>query len=102
MNAENLSNKILCNHLDILNKKIDYENQLLYRKQFIHNSPNFNNHISNNPENVNLLKSSYISKKDCIYTSSEIDLKEWEIPFFETKAKFEFNKSTLPKSNDYN
>jgi hypothetical protein len=102
MNLEEQSKQILCNHIDILNKRLNDENDLLYRKQFIHNSMNFNEPISRNPENMNYLKSSYISKKDCIYTSSEIDLKEWEKVFFETKAKKEFNKSTQPKMNDYN
>lgn len=102
MNLEQQSKNILCNHLNILNERLNNENDLLYKKQFIHNSPNFNNHISQNPENINHLKSSFISKKDCIYTSTEIDLKEWEKPFFETKAKFEFNTNTQPKMNNYN
>jgi len=102
MNLEEQSQKILCNHLSILNKKFDNENELFYKKQFRQNSLNFNNPVSQNPENLNQLKSSYISKKDCIYTSTEIDLKEWEKVFFQTNAKFEFNKSTQPKMNDYN
>jgi hypothetical protein len=100
MNLEKQSTEILCNHLNILNKRLDDENELLYKKQFIQNSPNYNNLVSQNPENLNYLKSSYISKKDCIYTANEIDLKEWEKVFFETKAKFDFNISTKPKMND--
>jgi hypothetical protein len=100
MNLEQQSANILCNHINILNKKINDENELLYKKQFIPNSLNYNNNISQNPENLNYLKSSFISKKDCIYTSSELDLKEWEKVFFETKAKFDFNISTQPKMND--
>lgn len=76
MNLEEQSNKILCNHIFILNNKFDEYNELLYKKQFKQNSTNFNNLVSQNPENLNQLKSSYISKKDCIYTSTEIDLKE--------------------------
>jgi len=102
MNLEEQSANILCNHLNILNKRLNDENELLYKKQFIQISQNFNNHVSQNPENLNYLKSSYISKKDCIYTSSEIDVKEWEKVFFETKAKNQFNINTQPKLNDYN
>lgn len=102
MNLEKLSNELLCNHINILNKKINEENELLYKKQFVQNSPNFNNPVSQNPENINYLKSSFISKKNCIYTSTEIDTKEWEKVFFETTAKNEFNKNTQPKLNDYN
>ena len=102
MNLEKQSKNILCDHLNILNKRLNDENELLYKKQFIQNSPNFNNHISQNPENINYLKSSFITKKDCIYTPNEIDLKEWEKPFFETKAQFEFNINTQPKMNNYN
>ena len=102
MNLEKQSTNLLCNHLNILNKRLNDENELLYKKQFIQNSPNFNNPISQNPENINYLKSSFITKKDCIYTPNEIDLKEWEKPFFETKAKFEFNINTQHKMNNYN
>jgi hypothetical protein len=101
MNLEEQSKNILCNHINILNKRLNDENDFLFKKQFIQNSPNFNNSISQNPENINYLKSSYISKKDCIYTSSELDLKEWEKVFFQTKAKFEFNINTQPKLNNY-
>jgi hypothetical protein len=52
-----------------------------------------------NPEGINYLKSSYISKKDCIYTSTEEDFKEWEKIFYETSAKSSFNISTKPKMN---
>jgi|LakMenEpi03Aug12_release.lakeMendotaPanAssembly.Ray.scaffolds.fasta_scaffold251857_3 hypothetical protein len=103
MNLEQQSKNILCNHLDILNKKLNDENELLYKKQFSQqNSPNINNPVSRNPENINYLKSSFISKKDCIYTPYEVDTKEWEQVFLQTEAKFEFNKHTKPKMNDYN
>ena len=102
MNLEQQSTAILCNHLNMLNKKYEEENNYLYKKQFIQNSKNYNNYVYNNPENINYLKSSYISKKDCIYTPYEVENNEWEKVFFETKAKEEFNKSTQPKMNDYN
>jgi len=100
-NLEIESNKILCNHLNYLNEKINNENELLYKKKFIHNSPNYNNSISQFPENINYLKSSYISKKDCIFTSTEIDLKEWEKNFYNINITPNFNISTKPKSNNF-
>ena len=103
MDLEKESTKILCNHIDILNKRLNDENERLFRKQFSQqNSININKNVSRNPENINYLKSSYISKKDCIYTPNEVDTKEWEKVFFETKAKFEFNVNTQPRLYDYN
>ena len=102
MNLETQSTNILCNHIDILNKRLNDENERLYKKQFVPNSINYNSRNYQNPENINILKSSFITKKDCIYTPNELDLKEWEKVFFETKAKFEFNTHTQPKMNNYN
>ena len=99
MNLEKQSKELLCNHINILNKKFNDENELLFRKQFNQNT--FNNPVSLNPENINYLKSSFISKKNCIYTPTELDMKEWEKVFFLTTAKSEFNKNTQPKMNDY-
>jgi len=37
MNLEEQSQKILCNHLSILNKKFDNENELFYKKMIYQN-----------------------------------------------------------------
>lgn len=99
---EKQSFDILCNHINSLNNKFHEDNLSFFSKQFIKNSTNNNNHISLNPEKINYLNSMTISKKDCIYTPTEIDFKEWEQIFYETKAKPFFNISTQPKMNSLN
>ena len=96
---EEQSNKILCANINHLNDLINKENDNLFKKRFIGTSPNMNKPSYENPEGINYLKSSYISKKDCIYTSTEEDFKEWEKIFYDTSAKSSFNISTKPKMN---
>jgi len=67
MNLKELSETISCDRINFLNKKYDLNNSYLYTNRLKCNSINSANHISNNQEELTLLKSSYICKKNCMF-----------------------------------
>jgi hypothetical protein len=67
MDLKQLSENISCSHIKFLNKKYDTYNSYLYTNRLICNSINSASHISDNKEDLTLLKSYSISKKSCIF-----------------------------------
>jgi hypothetical protein len=99
MNAdlEQQSNKILCNHLNTLNNNYDKFNCLLFKKNFIkqqHLDPNYNS--------SSYLKSMNITKKSCIYTSTEPDEKKWEDFYINSHINPSFNLNTRIRNRQFN
>lgn len=95
MDLKKQSEIISCNRISFLDRKYNLHNDYLFRKQLISKGcgDNLNNNQDNdknNYKNNGYLKSSFITKKDCIYQSTEPDMGEWE-------QQFEINNN-----NNYN
>lgn len=67
MDLKQLSENISCNRIKFLNRKYDTYNSYLYKNRLICNSINSASHVSDNKEDLTLLKSYNISKKSCIF-----------------------------------
>jgi len=86
MDLKKQSEIISCNRISFLDKKYNLHNDYLFRKQLISkgcgdNLDNNQDNNKNNNKNYGYLKSSFITKKDCIYKSTEPDMGEWEKQF---------------------
>jgi len=91
MDLKKQSEKISCNSITFLNNEYDIYNANLFKKQMI---PNSKNEFRLNEINQNkYLKSSFITKKDCIYESTEPDMGEWETQFDLINNNNDNNKS---------
>lgn len=92
-----LSYNISCDHITKLNDKYTKNNDEIYNRQFICNFINDNNNINdNNDNNINdkkYIKSLYITKKSCIYSSTEPDNFEWT-------ANFNLNNDIIKYKDD--
>jgi|LakMenE01Jun11ns_1017448.scaffolds.fasta_scaffold9453334_2 hypothetical protein len=88
------SDKILCNHLNILNNNYDKFNCLMYKKNFIKQQ-----HLDTNNISSSYLNSMFVSKKSCIFTSTEPDEKKWEDSFDINPIYPNFNLNTRIKIN---
>ena len=77
------SYKISCDHINILNKKYKSENDLFVKKQFNCNDiMNIDDSDSNNNnKNIKYIDNLYITKKSCIFTSTEPDELQWVSSF---------------------
>jgi hypothetical protein len=76
-----MSYNISCDHIKQLNEKYTANNDRLFKEKFIC----FNNEDDYNNNNKNgYLKNMYISRKDCIYKSTEPDEFKWADAFINT------------------
>lgn len=89
---KDLSYNISCEHMKHINNKYDNENDELYKRQFI-----YENDIDDDryKKYVNYLNSLYISKKSCIFKSTEPDKLEWT-------SSFKSLKNEMIYKNDIN
>jgi len=102
MDLKKQSEIISCERISFLNKKYNVHNNHLFEKQLIPNSCGTMNN------NIGFLKSSFITKKDCIFESTEPNQKLWENQFdspeicnnitkplfnINTKVKFNYDDS---------
>lgn len=73
------SYNISCDHITILNKKYKSENDLLVNKQFNCNDiMNIDDSdINNNNKNIKYIDNLYITRKSCIFKSTEPDELKW-------------------------
>lgn len=102
MDLKTQSQIISCNRITFLNKKYNIHNNLLFEKQLKSNSPN--EMIFDQPK---FLETRYISKKSCIFESTEPDQGRWEQQFIipqincsENKNQTLFDMNTKAKMND--
>ena len=100
------SYNISCDHITKLNDKYKSENDLLVNKQFNCNDKmNIDDHDINNENNKKYLKyinNMYITKKSCIYKSTEPDEFKWTSVFNDDLIKNDnaralFNENTRQK-----
>ena len=100
------SYNISCDHITKLNDKYKSENDLLVNKQFNCNDKmNIDDHDINNENNKKYLKyinNMYITKKSCIYKSTEPDEFKWTSVFnddliMNNNARALFNENTRQK-----
>lgn len=98
MDLKTQSELISCNHINFLNKKYNLYNELEFKKKLIPNFNHFSNNINLNPS----LNSHFISKKNCIYSSTEpyqgLFEKQFINPVFNTNIPL-FNYNTKAKFN---
>jgi hypothetical protein len=98
MDLKKQSENISCNHINFLDKKYNLYNQLEFNKKMVPNSKDFTTNLHLNPS----LNSHYISKKDCIYKSTEpyqaIFEKQFIQPSFNLNKPL-FNANTKAKLN---
>lgn len=96
MNADlqSQSDKILCNHLNILNNNYHNYNCLMFKKNFIKQE-----HLDTNNNSSSYLNSMFVSKKSCIFTSTEPDEKKWEDYYNNNPIYPAFNQNTRIKIN---
>ena len=106
MDLAKQSYNISCEHITKLNNKYKSENDLLYNKQFNCNDKmNIDDHDINNENNKKYLKyinNMYITKKSCIYKSTEPDEFKWTSVFNDDLIKNDnaralFNENTRQK-----
>jgi hypothetical protein len=96
MDLKKQSEIISCNHITFLEKKYKLYNEMEFKKKLIPTSRN----ISNIKDNYLIPR--YISKKDCIYESTEPNQGLWEINFENPKLNPStplFNINTKAKIN---
>ena len=98
MDLKKQSEIISCERISFLTKKYNIHNSHLFEKQLIPNS------CGNLNTNNNFLKSSYISKKNCIFESTEPNQGLWETQFespeiCNNKKTPMFNMNTKVKFN---
>lgn len=107
MDLKKQSEIISCNRISFLDKKYNLHNDYLFRKQLISkgcgdNLDNNQDNNKNNNKNYGYLKSSFITKKDCIYKSTEpyqaIFEKQFIQPSFDLNKPL-FNANTKAKLN---
>ena len=100
------SYNISCDHITKLNDKYKSENDLLVNKQFnCNDNMNIDDHDINNKNNKKYLKyinNMYITKKSCIYKSTEPDEFKWTSVFNDDLIKNDnaralFNENTRQK-----
>jgi hypothetical protein len=91
---KDLSYNISCEHIKYLNNKYNNDNDLLYKRQITCNDTDNDNE---NNKNVNYVDSIYVSKKTCIYKSTEPDELKWTSSFQPIN-----NKTDLTKRNEIN
>ena len=100
------SYNISCHHITKLNDKYKSENDLLVNKQFnCTDIMNIDDHDINNKNNKKYLKyinNMYITKKSCIYKSTEPDEFKWTSVFNDDLIKNDnaralFNENTRQK-----
>jgi len=101
-NLQVLSYNISCDHITKLKEKYNKANEEAFRQHFKCIETNNNDY----DKTVRYLNSAYISKKDCIYTSTEPDQLEWTAVFNDTSsplgykddnAALKFNENTRRK-----
>ena len=101
-NLSSLSYNISCDHIRKLNEKYNNLNNEVFKQQFICIEPELNMNLLN----IRYLNNLYISKKSCIYTSTEPDQLEWTanfndnsspLGFEDDNAKVRFNQNTRRK-----
>jgi len=98
MDLKKQSELISCNRITFLDKKYNLYNNFLLEKQFMPNC------LVNNKQTYDktFINSSFISKKSCIYKSTEPDQGEWEKQFMFNQIsdnKLMFNINTKAKAN---
>jgi len=102
MDLKTQSEIISCRHITFLDKKYRLYNELEFNKKMVSNSKDLSNYNYLSPS----YNSHYISKKDCIYQSTEPyqgifenQFKEpkfnTNIPLFNYNTKNKFNQQTL-------
>lgn len=89
-----MSYDISCDHIKKLNEKYNTDNDRLFKEKFIC----FNNEDNNDNNNIGYLNNIYVSRKSCIYKSTEPDELKWTDGFFNNisiKSRI-YNNSTEP------
>ena len=106
LNLAKQSYNISCDHITKLNDKYKSENDLLVNKQFnCTDIMNIDDHDINNENNKKYIKyidNIYITKKSCIYKSTEPDEFKWTSVFNDDLIKNDnaralFNENTRQK-----
>lgn len=98
-----LSYNISCEHMKHLNNRYNNDNDMLYRRQFICNDINdINDNDDKYKKYINYLDSIYISKKTCIYKSTEPDNLEWTSIYNGTKGYEEKDANLVIINNAIN
>lgn len=91
-----MSYDISCEHIKKINDKYNAENEKLFKEKF--NCIVDNNYYDdNNKKNIRYLNNIYISKKSCIYKSTEPDELTWASNF-NTITPIKSNNNELWKS----
>ena len=72
-----MSYDISCDHIKKLNEKYNTDNDRLFKEKFIC----FNNEDNNDNNNIGYLNNIYVSRKSCIYKSTEPDELLWTSSF---------------------
>jgi hypothetical protein len=100
-NLSTLSYNISCDHITKLKEKYNNYNDAVFKQQF-----NCVDNNTDNNKNTRYLNNLYISKKTCIYTSTEQDELLWTKVFNDTSsplgykddnARVKFNENTRRK-----
>jgi hypothetical protein len=100
-NLERMSYNISCDHITKLNEKYDKHNKTAFDQHFKCIEPS-----NDYDRNTRYLNSFYISKKGCIFTSTEPDQLQWTkvfnddsspLGYKDDNAKVKFNENTRRK-----
>ena len=95
---KDLSYNISCEHIKYLNNKYNNDNDLLYKRQITCNdNDNDTDKDNDKNKNVNYVDSIYVTKKTCIYKSTEPDELKWASSFQPIN-----NKTDLTQRNEIN
>lgn len=86
---KDLSYNISCEHMKHLNNRYDNENNELYKRQFICEH-DIDDEDDRYKKYINYLNGLYISKKSCIFKSTEPDKLEWTNSFKPLNSKMIF------------
>jgi hypothetical protein len=99
MNKE--SYNISCKHIKYLDNKYNNENDLLYKRYMLCKGDYDDNHRYD--KYINYLDNLYVSKKSCIFTSTEPDEFKWASQFVPINANIDtaFNENTRRKIIKY-
>jgi len=86
-----LSYNISCEHIKKLNEKYnDFNDKLFKEKMICHNNYDDDNNI--NKKNIKYLNNIYVSRKSCIYKSTEPDDLEWTSSFNNNDNILKYNQ----------
>ncbi len=93
-----MSYNISCDHITKLRDKYNNYNDAVFKQHFICID---NNNDNNDNRNIKYLPNLYISKKTCIYKSTEPDELKWTEVFNDTSSPIKYkNDNVMIKFNE--